>query len=77
MHHLDSGHKAGIEPDYVKGRRLPVRIVHLVKGIPDIGKAETGIKYEEAVDVEDAPYTYEATEERIEHEEDEEELTIQ
>lgn len=40
-------------------------------------QVETGIKYEEAVDVEDAPYTYEATEERIEHEEDEEELTIQ
>ena len=38
---------------------------------------ETGNKYEEAVDVEDAPYTYEATDELIVHEEDGEELTIQ
>ena len=38
---------------------------------------ETGNKYEEAVDVEDAPYTYEETDELIVHEEDEEELTIQ
>ena len=39
---------------------------------------ETGNKYEEAVDVEDAPFTYEATDEKIEHEEEsEEEITIQ
>lgn len=27
---------------------------------------ETGVKYSEAIDVEDAPYTYEETEEKIE-----------
>ena len=36
-------------------------------------QVETGNKYEEAVDLEDAPYSYIATDEKIIHEEDPEE----
>lgn len=32
-------------------------------------QVETGIVYDEAIDVENAPYTYEETEEKIEEEE--------
>lgn len=34
-----------------------------------IKQIETGIVYDEAIDIEDAPYTYEETNEKIEEEE--------
>ena len=51
--------------------------VNLYRNYSDEGyyiiQNETGAKYEEAIDVEDAPYTYTETDEKIETEEVEEE----
>ena len=40
-------------------------------------QVETGIQYDEAIDVENAPYTYEETDEKIEQDELEREMEVE
>lgn len=58
----------------IKQEKLVINKKNFTKTYSDSGKyilqVETGVKYNEAIDVENAPYTYQETDELIEGGED-------